>query len=195
MTPESGGEHLRQRPLRSAPSSTLSPPLPGLEEHGGPGGGEGDVADGQVHTSAYPEPGPASLRHFGPDGGLHRLLLPALHLHLRPALAGPTVPTQTLQLPDCVPVPVPAVVGPAHRALLLLLQKLCHSQCSGTLPLLAALLLPCLPPVLHTQPHEPLLCTGELAGNDAVSYLICTFVLIVGIVSLITEPKEISHYS
>lgn len=190
MKPESGGEH-RQRSLPSAPlRAVLSP---GLEEHGGPGGGEGDVAARQVHASAYPEPGRASLRHFGPDGGLHRLLLPALHLHLRPALAGPTVPTQTLQLPDCVSVPVPAVVGPAHRALLLLLQKLCHRQHSGTLSLLAALLLPCLPPVLHTQSHEPLLCTGELAGVGAVSYLILN--LIVGIVFLITELREICHYS
>lgn len=154
---ETGGGH-RQRPI--PPRSLLL--RPGRAGHGGPCDGEGAVADGQVHASAYLEPGRAPLRHFGPDGGLHRLLLPPLHLRLRPALAGPAVPTQALQLPDRVPVPVPAVVGPAHRALLLLLQELCHCQHSGALSLLATLLLSCLPPVLHTQPHEPLLCTGEL---------------------------------
>lgn len=134
-------------------------PRPGRAGHGGLG--EGTGADGQVHASAYLETGRASLRHSGPDGGLYCLLLPPLPLHLRAALVGPAIPTQALQLPDGVPVPVPAVVGPAHRALLLLLQELHHSQHSGAVSLLAALLLPGVPPVLHPQSHEPLLCTGE----------------------------------
>lgn len=130
--------------------------------HGGSGGGEGALGVGRLAAPAYFEPGRATLRHFGPDGGLHRLLLSPLHLHLHPALAGPAVPTQALQLPDRVPVSVPAVVGAAHRAFLLLLQELCHGQHSGTLSLLAALLLPRLPAVLHALPHEPVLCAGEL---------------------------------
>lgn len=152
----------RDRP--PTPANT-SPRRPGRAAHGGAGGGEGAVADGQVHASAYLEPGRAPLRDFGPDGGLHRLLLRPLYLHLRAAVAGAAVPTQAPELPDGVPIPVPAVVGPAHRALLLLLQELCDSQHSGALPLLAALLLPSLPAVLHPQPHEPLLCTGESAAG------------------------------
>ena len=175
-----------ERDRRSGPSALLRSALlflrAGRAGHGGPCDGEGAIADGQVLASAYTEPSRAAVRHFGPDCSLHRLLLPPLHLYLRAALAGPAVPTQALQLPDGVPVPVPAVVGPAHRALLLLLQKLCHSQQPGAFSLLAALLPTCLPPVLHPQSHEPLLCTGELSGLDPVStfkglHIVCLHLL------------------
>ena len=152
---------MKPTPAEEAPPRRCAP------AHGGPGGG-GAGADGRAPASAHPEPRRAPLRHPGPDGGLHGLLLAPLHLRVRAAVAGAALPTQAPQLPDGVPVPVPAVVGAAHRALLLLLQELCHGQHAGTLPLLAALLLPRVPAVLHAQPHEPLLCSGELSDTAAL---------------------------
>lgn len=156
-----GGEH---RPPRSLPFSR-----PGRAGHGVLW--EGAVAYGQSMAAAHLEPGRASVRHSRPDGGVHRLLLPPLHLRVYPALAGSSVPTQTLQLPNRLPVPVFAVVRPAHGAILLLLQELCHRQHLGTIPLLAALLFTSMSPVLHPQSHEPLLCTGEYREVSGIAEL------------------------
>ncbi len=121
----------------------------------------GIVRSERLSVSSDAQPQHPSLRQAGPDAGLHRLLLAAVLLHLRSAVAGAALQTQALQLPDGVPVPVPAVGGSASAALLLLLQRLRDGQRARTLRLLAALLLPRLPAVLHAQPHEPLLRAGE----------------------------------
>ena len=133
----------------------------------GEDGGEGGAG---AAWCQYPCPASSSSDHgggspsiceAGSDRRLHHLLLVAVRLRVRTALAGPAVPPQTLQLPDCVPLPVPPVGRSASAPLLLLLQRLRSRQRPPSLHLLAALLLPRLPAVLHTEPHEPLLCTGE----------------------------------
>lgn len=117
------------------------------------------------------KPSCSSVCEDGLDGGLHGFLLTALRLCLCPAVAGTALPAQALQLQDSIPLPVPAVGGTACPALLLLLQGLCDSQCSWALRLLAALLLPGVPAVFHTQPDEPLLCTGESPSNEGRTFL------------------------
>lgn len=112
-------------------------------------------------SSADLQPGRASLRQAGADGGLHHLLLAALRVRVRAALAGAAIPTQALQLPDGVSVLVSAVGGSASAALLLLFQRLRDRKHTRTLGFLAALLFPSLPAVLHPQPHESVLRTGE----------------------------------
>lgn len=116
------------------------------------------------------KPGCSSVREAGLDGGLHGFLLVALRLRLCPVVASAALPAQALQLQDSVPLPVPAVGGTACPALLLLLQGLCDSQHSWALRLLAALLLPSVPAVFHTQPDEPLLCTGEMTWNGGWTF-------------------------
>lgn len=144
-----------------------------MQEDGGrsaDGGEEGRRFEG-FRSQCIPlpgnlNPGRSSVREAGLDGGLHGFLLTALCLRLCPAVAGAALPAQALQLQDSVPLPMPAVGGAACPALLLLLQGLCDGQRSWAFRLLVALLLPSVPAVFHTQPDEPLLCTGETTRNE-----------------------------
>lgn len=135
----------------------------------------GDGSRYSLSSSSSPSRSPhhhagcSSLREAESDCSLHRLLLTALRLRLRAALAGAAVPPQTLQLPDQLPVPVSALGRASNPALLLLLQGLCHRQRTAAVRFLAALLFPRLPTVFHTHPNEPLLRTGEKRGVGPVS--------------------------
>lgn len=116
-----------------------------------------------LHTASSRAPA-ASRGPVGPAGihhPVHAAVRWALPGGLRPALAPLPVQAQALELPERLPLPVSAVVGPAHRPLLLLLPQRRAGQPLTCGHLLAALLLPRLPAVLHAQPHQPVLYAGE----------------------------------
>lgn len=112
-------------------------------------------------AAAHTDPGRAPLREARPHYRLHRVLLAALRVHLRAALAGAALSPQAAQLPERLPLPLPLLGLPADRPLLLLLQRLRGGQRAQPLRLLAALLLPRVPPVLHPYADELVFHAGD----------------------------------
>lgn len=154
--------------------------------YGGPGLGPGP----QRHAAAHPDARRAALREARPDDRLHRLLLAALRLRLRAALAGAALRPQAAQLPERLPLPLPALGLPAHRALLLLLQGLRGGQRAQPLPLLAALLLPRVLAVLHAHAHELVLCAGDFQSQVKIFSRITQ----VPVTTLLGLPLHQSHF-
>ncbi|XP_057361728.1 integral membrane protein GPR137B isoform X3 [Manis pentadactyla] len=143
-----------------APPAALQRPRP----DGGPSVGP----SAQRLAAADADPGRAPLREARSHHRLHRVLLPAFRVHLRPALAGATLPAQAAQLPERLPLPLPLLGLPADCPLLLLLQRLRGGQCAQPLRLLATLLLPRVPSVLHPDADELVFHAGDFQSQVKV---------------------------
>uniref|UniRef100_A0A3Q2LGQ3 G protein-coupled receptor 137B n=1 Tax=Equus caballus TaxID=9796 RepID=A0A3Q2LGQ3_HORSE len=164
-----GGARCAETPAGAAAGAAASPDearaLPAAPQRPRPDGGPAVGPPAQRLAAAHADPGRAPLREARPHHRLHRVLLAALRVHLRAALAGAALPPQTAQLPERLPFPLPLLGLSADRPLLLLLQRLRGGQCAQPLRLLAALLLPRVPPVLHPHAHELVFHAGDFQSQ------------------------------
>lgn len=135
--------------------------LPAAPQRPRTDGGSAVGPPAQRLAAPYADPRRAPLREARPHHRLHRVLLAALRVHLRAALAGFALPPQAAQLPECLPLSLPLLGLSEDGPLLLLLQRLRGGQRAQPLRILAALLLPRVPPVLHPHADELVFHAGE----------------------------------
>lgn len=70
--------------------------------------------------------------------------------------------TQTLQLSECVSLPLPHMGRTSHHPIFFLLQELLAGEQIVNIPVLVTLLFPGLPAVRNAMSTSPIFCSGKL---------------------------------